>query len=201
MKNKIIDTDQAIYRITTKGEVFTQSKLKIPLVTQGMEFSGEFKHILKEERLLTSVINNRGYYSVRCNNRTKMVHRLVAECFIPNPKNKPFVNHLDGNKLNNNVENLEWCTCQENNAHAHRSGLIPSQLGIPKNYSSAETKNTCLANLLDKSKLTDDEVRYVRSIFIPRHKDFSATALAKMYGTSVPAMAKIVKGETYKHVI
>ena len=64
-----------------------------------------------------------GYIYLRVNIKKYALHRLVALTFIENPENKPFVNHIDGNKLNNKVENLEWLTCCENNLHVHKIGL------------------------------------------------------------------------------
>jgi len=69
-----------------------------------------------------------GYYQVTLFDEDgkkfrKKVHRLVAECFIPNPDKLPFINHKDGDKTNNSVENLEWCTSYWNNLHARTTGL------------------------------------------------------------------------------
>jgi hypothetical protein len=66
----------------------------------------------------SQTIGGKGYLTVSIDGKHKYVHRLVAEYFIPNPLNLPQVNHKDGNKHNNCVENLEWCTSRENTHHA-----------------------------------------------------------------------------------
>lgn len=77
--------------------------------------------------LLKPVKNHFGYLTVHLyshpKNRGFLIHRLVAKAFIPNPENKKTVNHIDGNKENNMVENLEWATYSENHKHAYRMGL------------------------------------------------------------------------------
>ena len=79
-------------------------------------------------KMLKGSIGEHGYkyYRLSKNNKKKMfyAHRLVAEAFIENPNNLPIVNHKDGNKLNNNIDNLEWVSQTDNMKHAHKTNLI-----------------------------------------------------------------------------
>jgi|LauGreDrversion4_2_1035121.scaffolds.fasta_scaffold52823_4 hypothetical protein len=76
-----------------------------------------------KEEILKFKPNPHGYIKISIKNKSYSVHRLVALAFIPNIENKEFVNHKDGNKTNNNLKNLEWATCLENNIHKINNNL------------------------------------------------------------------------------
>ena len=76
-----------------------------------------------QKKILSQWNNGRGYLYVNFSNKNYAVHRLVAETFIANIQRKEDVNHIDGNKKNNNVKNLEWCSRKENIQHAWKIGL------------------------------------------------------------------------------
>ena len=86
---------------------------------------GNVKRVSSRKRL--KPYNRKGYIRVALSKdniaKHMDIHRLVAEAFIPNPENKPEINHIDGDKSNNKVSNLEWCTRKENMNHAKNTGL------------------------------------------------------------------------------
>lgn len=108
-----------VYTISTSGKIKSLSRIVSPF--------GIHDKVIIKEKLLSTQLSNRGYFAVRLTvnglTKTKMVHRLLAEAFLLNPLNKLEVNHIDGNKLNNNLDNLEWVTSGENQKHAWRIGL------------------------------------------------------------------------------
>ncbi len=111
--------------------------------------------------------------------KTMKVHRMVAELYIPNPENKPEVNHKDTNKLNNHVFNLEWSTRKENADHAVVNNL----------YKKGIEKTT--------SKFNQKDIDYIRMKYIPRHKKYGGRALSRKYNVSIRTIAKIIHNISY----
>ena len=106
-------------------------------------------------RIMPQTIQRKGYYAVTfwMNNKAycRKVHRLVIEAFTPNPDNLPCINHIDCNKLNNHIDNLEWCTYQANMQHAVRTGLTH-----PHQWTDEERKQISERN---KGQRVSDEQR------------------------------------------
>jgi len=134
-------------------------------------------------RILKVCIDSKGYnkymLSLGGNLKTHPVHRLVSEHFIPNPSNKSQVNHKDGDRLNNKVDNLEWVTPPENMQHAHRLGLINYNKGV-----------------LCNNKLSEKDVVNIRTAL----SSLSTKELADILGVHYTTIRNIKLGKSWKHV-
>ena len=127
----------------------------------------------------------RKYLSVVISNKGKIkhfyLHRLVILSFIPNAENLPQVNHKDGNKLNNNLDNLEWCDNSHNVRHALKNGLIQPIKG--ENH--------------HKSKVTEQEVLEIRRL---RSEGWGQNKLAEKFGVSQFTISVIEHKKSWKHL-
>ncbi len=136
-----------------------------------------------DPKILKPQITKRGYLYVQLyingKHEKHLVHRLVAQAFIANPDNKPEVNHLNGVKSDNRVENLEWVTRSENNQHAHIMGLATS------------------GGRHAKAKLTDAQAAWIRHVYIPRHSEFGQNALARKFNVSVAVIHAVIHNKKY----
>ena len=96
----------------------------------------------RKEKVLVPIKHHGGYLIVHLGQSSvRMIHTLVAKAFIPNPEGKRYVNHIDGNKHNNNVTNLEWVTSKENVNHAINTGLRnPHENNHPKGADVANSR-------------------------------------------------------------
>ena len=113
-----------------------------------------FQMVKRPEKILKPFTDKKGYYRVKlykkCKCYTKKVHRLVAQTFIPNPLNKPEVNHEDGNKQNNAVSNLSWATTIENINHAFKTGLVKIKTGKDNKLSKKVLQLDLQENIIRK---------------------------------------------------
>jgi len=122
---KDIKDYEGIYQVSNLGRVKSLARIrKSRKDNKGNQSSYQYKGCILKQKNRKTKVKGLEYYQVSLskNGVEKMVspHRLVAEAFIPNPDNKPYVNHIDGNGKNNSVDNLEWTTNQENQNHAVR---------------------------------------------------------------------------------
>lgn len=144
---------EGLYQASNLGRIKSLDKV----VFQKAKNNSTSKHIYKG-KILKPILHDTGYNYVTLNCKNISVHRLVAKTFIPNMENKPFVNHIDGNKLNNNANNLEWCTAKENMQHAFENNLINNKTKLKKeselkNIKKATLSNYKKVNMYDKGNL------------------------------------------------
>lgn len=135
-------------------------------------------------KLMIGSIDRCGYKEVLLNGKLYRVHRLVAETFVDNPENKPCVNHKDGNKLNNNFDNLEWVTYSENTIHAYNTGLEKRVFG--------ESHHA--------HKLTDELVKSIRKEYQEHNNSNIVSELSKKYKVHKTTICDVISYKTWRHV-
>ena len=139
-----------------------------------------------KEKILKSSLSTKKYPHVALSKKgilkTKKIHRLVAYAFIPNPENKPQVNHLDGIKTNNYVSNLEWCTNYENKKHSLKMGLQVFKKGSD----------------IGTSKLKEKDIVDIRNLF--KNGDYTKSEIANIYKMSKTSIHDIIILKNWKHV-
>lgn len=142
---------------------------------------------IKKGRFLKPAINPPGYWAVCLfkNNKgkTHSIHRLVAIAFIPNPENKPQVNHINGIKTDNRIENLEWATPSENLAHAYKIGKKITTVLKGENHGS--------------SKISNEDVLEIRRLM---SDGFSYKWVSNKFGLSQSQVRRIHLRERWAHI-
>lgn len=160
---KSLKNYEGLYEISNLGRIMSLSKR-----------GSAIKKIRK-----TGLDVSTGYLNVmlRKDNKplTKRVHRLVAEHFVPNPENKPIVNHKDGNKRNANADNLKWCTYSENTKHSFKLGLQRKVFGN-NNYIT---------------KIKDENVLEIKKLI---NIGKSNKEIAKIFGVNPSQISRIKTG-------
>lgn len=137
----------------------------------------------KTKHILHEFVGKDGYLRTQFDGKSRTVHRVIANAFIDKINGKDFVNHKDGNKKNNQVENLEWCTRSENMYHAYSHNL-KTQKG--------EANSRC--------KLSKSDVRFIKKYYKPGNKKYGAKALSIKFGVAPQTISAVISGQNWSHL-
>lgn len=149
----------------------------------------------RKEKILSTSINKSGYEVVRISKDsisiTKTLHRLLLKNFIENINNLKAINHKDGNKLNNNLNNLEWCSFSDNLKHAWKTKLL-----VPSEKFSKRASIQFLKNFADKQrKLNNELANQIKNRYLT--EKISMKKLGKDFNVSSQTVCNIIHGKIY----
>lgn len=155
------------YEISNVGDVRSKDKIIVTI---------NLTSYIKKGRQLKPKKHKDGYQFVQLSSNKKCsnlyIHRLVAQAFIPNPENKPMVNHIDGDKRNNTIKNLEWATSKENAVHAYKNNLLYKIEDLkPSSKAVINTEtNTCYPTIKEAANALNRNYTVVREMLKGRRK-------------------------------
>ena len=168
------------YMISNYGRLYSKTHITVFKDGRRKKFEGQFIKICKSKN---------GYSIARLSHegvkKTKCIHRLVADHFINKISGKSEINHKDGNKSNNKIENLEWCTSKENKAHGWQTKLYK-----PHNNMRGEKHGNC--------KLSEEQVLKIRKLYDDKKKTLKE--LSMLFNTPHSTIQKIVYRKTWKEL-
>ena len=171
--SKVVGFEE-MYEINKKGEV---KSIQRKIHRSSSQRSRAYNIVIKE-RILKPVLQANGYFYVTLSDKQSGhhmigIHQLLCRNYIENKENKKCVNHKDGNKLNNNLENLEWCTYSENTQHAYNTGLKTQKKGKEHyNFKLSSDIVDAIKKIKENSSLSN---RKIAKIF-----NFSHTTINKI---------------------
>ena len=128
----------------------------------------------------------------------KRVHRLVAETYIPNPNEYPQVNHINGMKSDNRIENLEWCNQSMNEVHKYKSGLGDNAKILSSQRGKLKSKSVFSNMGKSNRKLSSEDIRNIRHLAETKQKTYKELASIYCYDSS--SIGKIVRRQRYSEI-
>lgn len=166
--------------------------------------TGKIRNINKNRLISTSSPKNpKSYPKVtlisKSVKKTYLFHRLVALAYLPNPLSKPFINHIDGNKHNFCLSNLEWVTAKENLLHARETGLNPRKFSEGVNNPPDKPEQYIPKKESNRAKLTEDDVRKIRQLY--KTGKYSHNDLGSLFNVGKRNITQILNYKTWKHVV
>lgn len=173
---------EKFYAVSNHGRIKALARFRRGVSKAGREFQRDMP-----EAILKLANHSAGYLCIGLTKdagvkaRSVLVHRLVAEAFLDNPKNLPWVNHKDGNKHNNLASNLEWCTPSYNIMHALGSGFMTVLRGSERGT----------------AKLNEEKVHVIKKMML---LGFSNQELAEIFKVSTAPISYIRNNQAWTHV-